>query len=170
MKGAEEKTGRGGESAAGEDLLAGRKSRAAHHGDHAHRDDRQKDRARECDPRHYKIEVFSRLFTRPDARNESAIFLQIFCDLRRMKNNRSIKICKSHDQNEIKNSIKKEEAGNLVGLKQGLAAYKKGGGDVSHFSQIIADLNKIKTHDISTTNDKLAKTVEDHESTVITKK
>ncbi len=67
------------------------------------------------------------------------------------------------------NSIKKEEAGNLVGLKQGLAAYKKGGGDVSHFSQIIADLNKIKTHDISTTNDKLAKTVEDHESTVITK-
>jgi len=67
------------------------------------------------------------------------------------------------------NAITKEQVGNLIGLKQGLAAYKKGGGNMSHFSQIIADLNKIKTHNISESNDKLAKTVEDHETTVISK-
>lgn len=67
------------------------------------------------------------------------------------------------------NKITKDQTQSLIGLKQGLAAYKKAGGEMSHFSSVITDLNKIKTHDISNTNEELEKTVEDHETAIITK-
>ncbi len=67
------------------------------------------------------------------------------------------------------NSITQSQGSNLVGLKQGLAALKKGGTDMSPFAQIITDLNKITTEDVTKSNSKLTKTVEDYEDTVISK-
>ena len=62
------------------------------------------------------------------------------------------------------NTLSKEQINNLVRQSQGIAAFKKGGGDVSSFSQVIAELNKITTHKLGEVNKKLSKTVSDWEA------
>src|SRR6266851_2627882 len=66
-------------------------------------DNREIERSEHCDARKHIVDVFGGALARANARNKSAVLLQVFRGLRRIENHRGVEERKEYDQREIEN-------------------------------------------------------------------
>src|ERR1700687_5883439 len=71
-------------------------------------------RAAERDSREHPINVFGREASRPNARNKTAVFLQVIGDIDGIESNRRVEVAKEDDQGDVSDIIH-ESAGRYIG-------------------------------------------------------